>query len=55
MRDLNDDIFKYSDFYTKKSPILKIQLPWVVKIPKGYSLLQLPVPYREHDNLEVRQ
>lgn len=27
--------------------IIKIQSPWFVKIPKGYSLLLMPVPYAE--------
>jgi hypothetical protein len=27
--------------------MLKIQSPWIVKVPKGYSLLTLPIPYAE--------
>jgi len=41
--------FKHSEFLSKKIPILKINTPWHVKIPKGYNMLQLPVPYQEHD------
>lgn len=43
------DTFKHSEFLSKRVPILKLQLPWAVKIPKGYSVLQLPIPYQEHD------
>jgi hypothetical protein len=30
--------------------ILKIQSPWLVKIPKGYSLLFMPIPYNDNNN-----
>ena len=43
------DTFKHSEFLSKKIPILKLQLPWSIKIPKGYNMMQLPVPYQEHD------
>jgi hypothetical protein len=43
------DTFKHSEFLSKKVPILKLQLPWAVKIPEGYNMMQLPVPYQEHD------
>jgi len=29
--------------------IVKIQSPWVVKIPDGYSLLSMPVPYSDNN------
>lgn len=33
--------------------ILKINSPWFVEIPKGYSLLRLPVPYQDSDQFSV--
>jgi len=32
-----------------KTPILKINTPWMVKIPKGYNMLQMPVTYGDED------
>lgn len=43
------DTFKHSEFLSNKIPILKLQLPWAVKLPEGYNMMQLPVPYQEHD------
>jgi len=41
--------FKHSEFLSKKIPLIKIQIPWRVKPPKGYDILVMPVPYQEHD------
>lgn len=39
--------------HLRQNPIIKIESPWLAKIPKGYSILQLPFPYKEHDNFDV--
>lgn len=39
------DSFKKCPHLENKTPILKIQLPWLVKIPKGYNMMQLPLAY----------
>ncbi len=42
------------EWYDDSLPALvKIKLPWVVSIPKGYSLLQLPVPYADDKTFEA--
>ena len=33
--------------------ILKINSPWFAEIPKGYSLLRLPIPYQDDDRFSV--
>lgn len=45
--DMNS--FSSSEFLSKKRPILKINLPWLARVPKGYLLYQKPMPYQEHD------
>jgi len=47
------DSFKHSEYLKNKVPILKLQLPWAVKIPKGYNMMLLPLPYQEHDYFTV--
>jgi hypothetical protein len=42
------DTFKHCPHLSKYVPILKIQTPWVMDIPKGYSALQLPVAYQDN-------
>jgi hypothetical protein len=48
-------LFKHSKFYAQTPAILKIQMPVFVKIPKGYNILQSPVPYQEHDDFVTAQ
>jgi hypothetical protein len=43
----NASTFKNNPNLAKKIPILKILTPWFIKIPKGFNLFQLPVPYSE--------
>jgi hypothetical protein len=45
--------FEKCPHLAKKTPILKIQSPWVAVIPKGYSLLQMPVAYQDNDLFET--
>lgn len=33
--------------------IVKFNMPWVAKIPKGYRLLQLPIPYPDDKRFEA--
>lgn len=47
--DQSVESFKHSEFLSRTMSILKINAPWHVKIPKGYNMLQLPIPYQEHD------
>ena len=42
--------FKHSEFLSKKIPLIKFQIPWRAKPPKGYDILVMPVPYQEHDD-----
>ena len=35
------------DVHNTLKTIIKIQTPWFVDIPKGYSLLMMPVPYND--------
>ena len=45
-----DHQFKFKDFPANTMrTLLKIQSPWFVDIPKGYSLLMMPIPY--HDDV----
>lgn len=46
------DRFKPLPSNTLKT-ILKIHSPWFVEIPKGYSLLRLPVPYQDNNDFSV--
>lgn len=39
------DSFRKCPRLKNKAPVLKIQLPWVVKIPEGYNLVQMPLFY----------
>jgi len=45
--------FEKCPHLAKKTPVLKIQSPWVAVIPKGYSLLQMPVTYQDNDLFET--
>jgi len=46
------DKFKPLSDNTLKT-ILKINSPWFAEIPKGYSLLRLPVPYHDDDRFSI--
>jgi hypothetical protein len=59
---LNDYVHYHSpDQFDKFKPftgntlktILKINSPWFVEIPKGYSLLRLPIPYHDDSRFSV--
>lgn len=39
------DSFSKCEALANKLPILKVQLPWVVKVPNGYNIMQLPITY----------
>ncbi len=47
------DSFSQSEFLRHKIPNIKLHLPWMVEIPKGYALYQKGVPYQEHDMFTV--
>lgn len=49
----NPDTFKHCPHLAKIPHILKIENPWLAKLPKGYSMLQMPFPYQEHDIFQV--
>jgi len=43
-----DQLKKYKDFPPNTlHTILKINSPWMVEIPTGYSLLSIPIPYND--------
>lgn len=42
----------YSNDYRNLRSIIKIQSPWSVNIPKGYSLLAMPCPYPDSSRFE---
>jgi len=46
------DKFKPVPANTLKT-ILKINSPWFVEIPKGYSILRLPIPYQDDTRFSV--
>ena len=41
--------FRKCPHLSKKTPIVKIESPWIARVPDGYSLMQVPIPYQEHD------
>lgn len=45
--------FKHCPHLAKMPHILKLESPWLAKLPKGYSMLQMPFPYQEHDFFQV--
>lgn len=49
----NRNTFSGCPHLAKNPHILKISSPWVVQIPKGYSMLQQGLPYQEHDFYEA--
>ena len=43
-----DQLKSFKDFpLNTLHTVLKIQTPWLVTIPKGYSLLMMPIPYND--------
>lgn len=45
-----NQLFKYYEFKRNTfKTIIKVQSPWVVKIPNGYSLLTIPIPYNDEN------
>lgn len=40
--------FENTDYIQYQGNFFRIQTPWLVKIPKGYSMLIKPVPYQDH-------
>jgi hypothetical protein len=44
------ELFKHSEYFSRKPLIMKLQCPIFAKIPKGYNMIEMPVPYQEHDN-----
>jgi hypothetical protein len=43
-----DQLRAYKEFTPNTlQTVIKIQSPWVVEIPKGYSLLSMPIPYND--------
>ena len=46
-----DQLYKFKLLPQNTLPsIVKIQSPWFVEIPKGYSLLSMPIPYGDTNN-----
>lgn len=43
------DTFRNCPHLKEQIPIIKIQPPWLMKIPKGYNVIQLPMFYDEND------
>jgi len=44
-----EQLYKFKKFPKNTLPtILKIQSPWFVEIPEGYSLLSMPIPYNDN-------
>ena len=43
----------YTNDFRNLRSIIKVQSPWSVRLPKGYSLLALPIPYPDHSNYEA--
>ena len=44
-----EQLYKFKQFPKNTLPtILKIQSPWFVEIPEGYSLLSMPIPYNDN-------
>lgn len=44
------DSFKYAPHLNNGLPILKLSLPWIAKIPKGYNLFVQGMPYADETN-----
>jgi hypothetical protein len=44
----SSDTFKHCPHLSKQVPIIKLHNPWIVKIPKGYNILQLPMAYQDN-------
>ena len=47
-------IQRYSNDFRSLRNIVKIQSPWIAYIPKGYSLLNTPVPYPDNKDWEAQ-
>lgn len=45
----SNESFSKCPHLAEQVPIIKVLTPWRAKIPDGYSLMQLGVPYQEHD------
>lgn len=43
----------YSNDFRNLRSIVKIQSPWSVRIPEGYTLLAIPMPYPDHSDYEA--
>lgn len=49
----NPESFSKCPHLAEKTPILKIETPWIAVVPKGYNILQLPIAYPDHDMFET--
>lgn len=45
----SNESFSKCPHLAQQVPIIKVLTPWRVKIPDGYSLMQLGVPYQDHN------
>lgn len=45
----NQKTFKHCPHLAKTPHILKIESPWIARLPEGYSMIQMPFPYQEHE------
>lgn len=45
--------FQFNNALKHKVPVLKLQMPWTVIVPKGYSILQMGVAYQDQDMFSV--
>jgi len=50
-----DDFFKFQKNFPSNTlgSIIKIQTPWRILIPKGYNVLEMPVPYSDESRFTV--
>lgn len=48
LQDHDVNTFERCPHLREQVPILKVQTPWRIIIPEGYSILQMPFPYQDH-------